>query len=102
MGRDTAATDSPAIADIRQTAAWQQLRRELGAHWANTDRPCAQCGKPIEWDADWRHPDAYQLDHIIPVSRGGAPLATTNVQPMHRRCNIGKHNRSTGKPSREW
>lgn len=38
-----------------------------------------------------------EVDEIIPVSRGGDPLAWNNVQLTHRCCNQHKSNRSN-----EW
>lgn len=36
---------------------------------------------------------SYELDEIIPVSRGGDPFDIDNVQPSHRICNQRKGNR---------
>jgi 5-methylcytosine-specific restriction endonuclease McrA len=41
-------------------------------------RPCALCGAPAE-----------HLDHITPRSQGGTDHAS-NLQPLCRRCNLGK------------
>lgn len=35
-----------------------------------------------------------EVDEIIPVSRGGDPLAWDNVRLTHRRCNRLKSNKS--------
>lgn len=45
------------------------------------------------------------VDHIIPVSRGGAPYDRANLQPAHERCNYRKGARLRREPmrrSREW
>lgn len=36
---------------------------------------------------------SYELDEIIPVSRGGDPLDIDNVAPAHRCCNQRKGNK---------
>lgn len=36
---------------------------------------------------------ATQVDHIIPLSKGGAPYDPQNLQPLCRRCNIAKKDR---------
>lgn len=53
---------------------------------------CGICGEQI--DAALGYPDAMSasLDHIIPLSRGGAHRAD-NVQAAHLRCNNRKGNR---------
>jgi len=33
------------------------------------------------------HPKRIEVDEIIPVSKGGDPLARDNVRAMHRWCN---------------
>ncbi len=54
---------------------------------------CAICDKPmppIDHDPD-DPDDAPNLDHIIPVSRGG-PEYRWNLQLTHTRCNAAKSN----------
>lgn len=57
-----------------------------GDHWT-----CYICGKatPRELIRDFRHPDAPTLDHIIPLSKGGAHLYT-NTRCACRDCNSRK------------
>lgn len=52
--------------------------------------PCALCGKPINYALPAGHPMSYELDEIVPVSKGGDPLDFDNVQPAHRCCNQAK------------
>ena len=52
--------------------------------------PCALCGKPINYDLPPGDPWSYELDEIIPVSKGGDPLDPDNVQPTHKICNRKK------------
>lgn len=54
---------------------------------------CQLCGRPtLVYVVTWRHPLSPELDHIVPVSRGGSDTPD-NVQTAHRRCNIRKGNR---------
>lgn len=70
-------------------------------------RPCALCGKPIDYDAPYKltdqrtgkkrvNPAAYVLDEIIPVSKGGSPYDMRNVQPAHAMCNARKGDKILG------
>lgn len=84
--------------------------RKLRARWRAIGAPCALCGKPIDYDLPARHPMSFELDHIVPQSRGGDPWAWDNTQPAHRICNQRKSNRmptpvhvKSGLPtSRDW
>lgn len=88
-------------------------RRALRARVKAWGRPCAICGKPIDYDLPPGHPMSFEVDEIIPVSKGGDPLSIDNVQPAHRICNQRKgskmHGQAQGKApknglplSREW
>ena len=57
------------------------------------------------------HPMSFEVDEIVPVSKGGDPLDFENTQPTHRVCNQRKGNgiARKGKPpkrglptSRDW
>ena len=55
---------------------------------------CHLCGGSVEpslWGHQ-RHPESPNIDHIIPISRGGLDIAT-NVKLAHRVCNLRKHNK---------
>ncbi|WP_192897506.1 HNH endonuclease [Eggerthella lenta] len=52
--------------------------------------PCGICGKPIDYSLPSGRPMSYELDEIVPVSKGGDPLDPGNVQPAHRICNQRK------------
>lgn len=55
---------------------------------------------------------SFEVDEIVPVSKGGDPLDFSNTQPAHRACNQRKGNGSRKRPaphkpsglptSREW
>jgi len=55
---------------------------------------CQLCGRKINRRLKWPHPYSKSIDHIIPLSKGGAD-ALINVQSAHLRCNISK-NAGTG------
>lgn len=75
----------------KRFAARDRLRKRVAAE----GRPCALCGKPIDYseEAQWfidpkdgkrkRHPLSYELDEIVPISKGGSPWEYDNVQPTH-------------------
>ena len=55
---------------------------------------CHLCGGSVEpslW-GHHRHPESPNIDHIIPISRGGSDTAS-NVKLAHRVCNLRKHNK---------
>ena len=76
-----------------------QLRKRV----ASLGLPCALCGQSIDYSlTTWvdpkdgrtkRHPLSYELDEIVPVSKGGSHLDPDNVQPTHRICNQRRGNR---------
>ena len=71
--------------------------------------PCHLCGRPIDYSlTTWtdpkdgrikRHPLSFELDEIVPVSKGGSPLDFDNVAPAHRICNQKRGNKSLRKPT---
>lgn len=52
---------------------------------------CGLCGTPVDRMAVHPQPEAATLDHIIPMSKGGAHTKD-NVQCAHWRCNLMKSN----------
>ncbi len=68
--------------------------------------PCWLCDEPINY-ALTRGPEAFQLDHAVPVSvEPRLALATHNFRPSHAKCNNlrrdGKAEPITGEPSEDW
>lgn len=87
------------------------LRRKLRARLKSEGRPCAICGRPIDYALPANDPWSFKADEIVPVSRGGSPFDYGNLQPTHRRCNQLKSNHMPGDErarrltvvrSREW
>ena len=66
--------------------------------------PCHICGRPIDYSLTTyvdpkdgrtkRHPLSYELDEIVPVSKGGSPFDFDNVAPAHRICNQRRGNKN--------
>lgn len=50
---------------------------------------CRICFVPIDQTKAWPHPMSKSVDHIVPVSRGGAH-AMSNVRAAHLGCNSRK------------
>lgn len=71
------------------------LRRRVAAEGA----PCHLCGKPIDYSLPAGHPMSFELDEIVPVSKGGDPFARDNVAPAHRTCNQRRGNRPIVAPN---
>lgn len=62
------------------------LRSEIAErdHWK-----CQLCGDPVDKAVVWPDPFSPSLDHIVPLSKGGAH-DPDNVQLAHLRCNVAK------------
>ena len=61
-------------------------RRKLRARLRAEGRPCLPSGDP------W----SFEVDELLPVSRGGNPLDYSNVDAAHRICNQRRGNRMPG------
>lgn len=80
------------------------LRNRMRKLLALEELPCAICGKPIDYTlTTWidpkdgkrkRHPYSFEMDEIVPISRGGSPTARENLQATHRICNQRRGNKS--------
>lgn len=84
-------------------------RDKIIAYWRSQGQPCALCHLPIDYSAPYWiesgrfredgtpimtvNPDAFVVDEIVPVSRGGSPFDRENTQPAHARCNSRKGNK---------
>ena len=55
---------------------------------------CWLCGRPVDKGLPPGHPWSGEVDEVIPVSRGGDPLAWDNVRLAHRICNEVRGNKS--------
>ena len=74
-------------------------RRKL-RHWLRSQgRPCWICRAfgldgTIDYELPARHPFSFEVDELVPISRGGSPLDRNNVDAAHRVCNQWRGNRS--------
>lgn len=75
-------------------------RRQVRAWLRAQGLPCAICGRPIDYSLPAGDPMSFEVDEIVPVSRGGSPIDRANVQPAHRICNEKKGNRMAGEDHR--
>ena len=85
--------------------------------------PCGICGRPIDYTLTnytdprdgkvKRHPLSFEVDEIVPISKGGSATDMSNLRPVHRICNQRRGNGTSAKakrmaqkddrkPSREW
>jgi 5-methylcytosine-specific restriction endonuclease McrA len=66
---------------------------------------CYICGQPIDLKLHYLDPMAGQVDHIVPVIRGGTDNPS-NLAPSHRHCNLDKgvkdHAPNIVRISRDW
>lgn len=78
--KKAAATGAPVVfAEIAERDGWK----------------CRLCGKRVKRSQAWPHPLSPSLDHVVPLTCGGAH-DPANVQLAHLRCNSAKGNRGGG------
>ncbi|WP_411742594.1 HNH endonuclease [Rhodococcus sp. IEGM 1318] len=71
-------------------ARWVAIRK-----WYKDNTPaggwtCHLCKEPINPNVSGRTRFGLSIDHIVPVSRGGALFDLANTAPAHGKCNSGK------------
>lgn len=71
-------------------------RRKLRSWLRSQGRPCHICGQPIDYSLPAADPLSFEVDEIVPVSKGGSPLDRSNVDAAHRICNQRRGNRDLG------
>lgn len=75
----------PGSATQRNTATRDRHR----AYLRRGKPDCALCHEPIDYSLRSPDPMSFEVDHIIPLARGGLD-ERDNVQPSHRHCNRRK------------
>lgn len=65
----------------------------------STQSICGICGQPVDKTLKYPDPMSPTVDHIIPVSKRGDPVALENLQLAHRYCNRMKSDKLPEKPS---
>lgn len=58
---------------------------------------CYHCSEPIDYEAGHLEDLSFQIDHLIPVDKGG-PDTIDNIVPSHRKCNREKSNKLAYQP----
>lgn len=86
---------------------WQRVRRVAYNRDRGNDAPCWICGQPIDYDAPAGTPDAYEPDHVRPVSRfPELEFSLENIRAAHCSCNRSRGDGSgidrIGMSSRRW
>lgn len=71
---------------------------DLDALWLSSGGACGICAGPIDRRLEWPHPDSPSIDHILPLSMGGAH-EQENAQWAHLACNLRKGNRPSETPA---
>lgn len=60
-----------------------------------TQKMCAICGRPVDFNLKYPHPLSATVDHIIPLAKGGHPSNLDNLQLAHWTCNRQKSDKLT-------
>ncbi|RNL44744.1 HNH endonuclease [Paraeggerthella hongkongensis] len=68
-------------------------RRKLRAWLRSLGNPCHICGQPIDYSLPPGNPMSFEVDELIPVSKGGSPIDRGNVAAAHRICNQRRGNK---------
>lgn len=79
---------------------WRRARE----HVKRTQRICWLCGAAIDLDLPASDPMSFTVDHVQPLSLGGAEVDVRNLRAAHRDCNTKRGN-GLGKrlpASRSW
>lgn len=63
---------------------WRRLRSLVQL----TEPNCWLCGLEIDADRGYPDPWSFSVDHVVPLSLGGAPLERGNARAAHLRCNM--------------
>lgn len=91
----------------RDTRRYKTLRAQYRQHCADHNLPCWLDGKPIDYTLPADHPDAWSLDHALPVStHPELSEDPANFRPSHLDCNKRRGNSAPfipiGQPSEAW
>ena len=80
-------------------------RRKLRMWLRSQGRPCWICqafgrNGDIDYSLPARHPYSFEVDELVPVSKGGSPIDRSNVDAAHRCCNQWRGNKSVAEVMR--
>jgi len=85
--RDTAFAAKARYRARKLSAHVEDVRREVV--FERDGFMCLLCFEPLRLDVKAPHPLTPSIDHIIPLSRGGAH-SYANIQSAHLVCNVAK------------
>lgn len=94
------------MANKRNDHSYTKKRDALKRQCKANNKPCALCGKPIDYTLPYTHAMSFTADHIEAIANGGKMLGP--LQPAHRSCNSRKGANQAvkevrePKPSRDW
>lgn len=87
---------SESCCDRDHRRIYRRLRRAPGGDhirdrdvYVRDNWRCGLCHRVIHQHLSYPHPGSASLDHVLPLSRGGAHTLS-NVQAAHLRCNVSK------------
>lgn len=85
--------------DSEDVINWRQWKQARDRAIASKDPVCAYCHGAIDLTQKHKNPDgtlnmyAFEVDHKIPLARGGQPYDIDNLQLLHVKCNRRKGSR---------
>lgn len=62
---------------------------------------CYICGRVVDKSLDQNNPMSAQVDHIIPLAKGGHPSDISNLALTHKICNNRKSDKLIGENKNE-
>jgi 5-methylcytosine-specific restriction endonuclease McrA len=92
------------MASGRDTRQWKEMAKQVRALGLG----CWLCGEDIDYYCDPCSPRSFSVDHVVPLSKGGALLDPANLRPAHFGCNARKKDgeppaiRVAHVPSQRW
>lgn len=95
------------MATRRGGSRWQRVRKVAFNRDKKADAVCWICGQPIDYYAEPGTPDAYEPDHVKPVSRfPELEFSLDNLRASHCSCNRARGDGTgidrIGMSSRRW
>jgi 5-methylcytosine-specific restriction endonuclease McrA len=92
----------PATSRGRKGRPYERIRRRVLAR----SSVCVICGEQIDPALRWPDPRSASLEHLTPLSLGGAPLDPDNLGAAHLSCNCsrgdGRSRAARPTTSRDW
>lgn len=72
--------------NVYHTTQWRKLRERVRLEESH----CHLCGELIDFARQWPDRWAFVVDHVVPLSAGGAAFDRENVRAAHAFCNGSK------------